>query len=77
MFSPNSFEILSRAEHMHQQELLHEAEEWRRIKESGYQSPSIFKLAEWWVGSTLIGLGERLAPEDQLQPSRRLTYRRI
>ena len=77
MFGTNSFGIMDQVVQMHQQDLLREAEEQRRFKESGFHSPSIFTLAEWSVGTALIGLGARLLPrEGQVPPPPRLTYHR-
>ncbi len=78
MFGTNSFEIMAQVAHMHQQEILHEAEELQRIRESGYREPPFLKVAAWQFGSLLISLGERLGADAcTVQPARSLTYRRI
>jgi hypothetical protein len=74
MFSPNQFDTLAQVARLHQQDLLREAEQQRRIAQSGLQVPSIGKIAAWWFGAALIGLGERLsAGQGRIVSQNRMT----
>jgi hypothetical protein len=61
MFGPNQFDTLIRAERMHQEELLREAEAWRRGKAATVQAAPVYRVAAWKLGAVLVDWGERLA----------------
>jgi hypothetical protein len=68
MFGPNQFDTLVRAERMHREELLREAENWRRGKAATVKAAPVYRVAAWKLGAVLVDWGERLAAE---QPSAR------
>jgi len=79
MFGSNNFGIIDQMVRLHQQELLHEAEEQRLAAAAARGAGSVelpfFQRSAWRLGTALIALGERLAPDSAaLQPAGRLTY---
>jgi tRNA A-37 threonylcarbamoyl transferase component Bud32 len=64
MFGPNQFDTLVRAERMHLEELLREAEAWRRGKAATVQAPPVYRVAAWKLGAVLVDWGERLVAEQ-------------
>jgi hypothetical protein len=61
MFGSNQIDIVEQMVEMHRQDLLCEAKDWQRVKQSGLQPAPVARGALYQVGTALIALGERLA----------------